>query len=207
MDKGYHLVLMSYWRTAAEWFVSYLKKNNVKKIAYIMNANKRNYIANPDYRMYDLESYQQAGFDVTVVDLDELDKTPNIFDDVDLVYVRGGNTFDILDAARRSGFDKLLAQLLERGVLYASSSAGSILVAPNIEIAENDFAPDYNLVGLKDTAGLSCVDFAVFPHWEERWQEELNKLKEAKKVTYPIRCLTDRQVLIVKDGKEKIIEL
>jgi dipeptidase E len=198
---------MSYWRPVSDWLVEYLRENSVQRIAYIINADKRRYIEEPDLPMYDFEFLKQHGFDITAVDLDELDKTPEIFESVDLVYVRGGNTFDLLEAVQRSGFTEILGKLLSQGVIYAGSSAASTLVGPNIEIAENDFAPDYNLVGLSDTTGLGFTEFAIFPHWEEGWRGELNALIARKNIKYPIRCLKDKQVMVVKDGKEELINL
>lgn len=57
------------------------------------------------------------------------------FSGIDAVYVAGGNTFYLLHHARQSGFDKLLPALLERGLVYIGSSAGSVIAGNTIEIA------------------------------------------------------------------------
>jgi len=207
MEKLHHLVLMSYWRPVSNWFVGYLRENNVKKIAYIMNADRQRLAENNDFVFYDFDFFQNSGFEVDLVDLDKEKDLVNVFKDKDLIYVRGGNTFELLDSVRNSGFDSLLPKLLESGVIYASSSAGSILPGPSIEIADNDFAPDYNSVGLKDMTGLGLVDFAIFPHWEERWRQKLNLLKSERKVNYPVKTLVDNQVVIIKNGKEEFLSI
>ena len=78
----------------------------------------------------------------------------------DVVFVSGGNTYYLLDQARKSGFADWLNDGLE-GRVYVGSSAGSILVTPTILTAANG---DQNIVGLKDLTGVGLVDFEFLPH-------------------------------------------
>src|SRR3989338_1712183 len=41
-----------------------------------------------------------------------------------IVFVSGGNTFYLLDQARKSGFTELLPEFIEKGGVYVGSSAG-----------------------------------------------------------------------------------
>ena len=54
----------------------------------------------------------------------------------DFIYISGGNTFYLLQELRKSKSDKLIAEHIENGKIYIGSSAGSIVLAPNIEYAE-----------------------------------------------------------------------
>lgn len=68
---------------------------------------------------------------------------------------------------KKSGFDELLSDLLQRGVLYVEVSAGSYVACPTIEAANWKHA-DRNIVGLEDLAGLTLVPFILTAHFEER---------------------------------------
>lgn len=53
----------------------------------------------------------------------------------DIIYVQGGETFYLLKHVRKSGFEKVVRKLLDRGVIYIGVSAGSYIVCPTIEMA------------------------------------------------------------------------
>lgn len=86
-------------------------------------------------------------------------------DSVELVIIGGGNTFHLLNEARKTGFDSWLIDNLNDKV-YMGTSAGSILMTPNIAIASVDNG-DENTVGISDLAGLGFVDFELSPHTPE----------------------------------------
>lgn len=207
MNKKYNMILMSYWRTAFDWFVIELRSRDVKKIAYIINADKQKFADNPEFTLYDRDAMVGAGFEVDVIDLDDNKDLESRFADADLIYARGGNTFDLLDATRRSGFDKLLPKLLEKGKIYAASSAGCILVGPSLEISENDFMSDENNAGLADKAGLNLIETAVFPHYVDEYKDKFDKLMLDLNVKYSVARLHDNQVLLVGDGEQRIVNV
>ncbi|GEE02290.1 hypothetical protein nbrc107696_27360 [Gordonia spumicola] len=85
------------------------------------------------------------------------------FDDVDAVYLGGGNTFAILADLRASGRDIELADRVRAGLPYIGLSAGSVIAGPDISPAsvldDPTQAPD-----LPDTAGLGLIDEVIVPH-------------------------------------------
>ena len=54
----------------------------------------------------------------------------------DFIYITGGNTFFLLQELRKSGADKIIAEQIDSGKIYIGESAGSIVVAPDIEFAK-----------------------------------------------------------------------
>ncbi len=121
----------------------------------------------------------------------------------DVVYVNGGNTFYLLDWVRKSGFDKVIRDLVGQGKVYIGTSAGSLLVGPDISVSGWKSSWDRNIVGLKDFSGLGLVPFVVSPHFAESDRQVLeNNMKE---VNYPIIALTDKQAVIVFDDKQELI--
>lgn len=122
-------------------------------------------------------------------------------EDFDVIYVCGGNTFYLLKKVRETGFDKVIIEFAKTDKLYFGVSAGSILVCPNIDIA-NPF--DENDVNLTDLTGLNLTDVIVSPHYYEEEKPIIDKFKG--KLQYEVIPLTDNQALLVLDGETKIIE-
>lgn len=83
----------------------------------------------------------------------------------DVIYVGGGNTYYLLNCFKKCGLYGEMSDLLKTR-MYVGDSAGAIIVTPSIDIAEIDNG-DENIVNLKDTSGLSLVDFEVSPHTPE----------------------------------------
>lgn len=82
----------------------------------------------------------------------------------EFIYISGGNTFFLLQELRRTSADKLIREHIEAGKCYIGESAGSIILAPNIEYAkemeDRDKAP-----ALQGFDSLGAVDFYPLPHY------------------------------------------
>ena len=126
----------------------------------------------------------------------------------DMLLVAGGNTFFLLQQMQKSGFDTLIAKYVEKGLLYAGSSAGSIVAGPDISLARDaddpSAAPD-----LKSTKGLGLTDVIVLPHWGSENFREAYK-KTTKNMYEPGRklvLLDDSQYLKVEKGVYQIVSV
>ena len=122
----------------------------------------------------------------------------------DVFFVAGGNTFYLLYQAQQSGFLHLIANP-DNQKTYVGSSAGSILVCPDIatfdEIDDPALAPD-----LKSTKGAGLIHYLVLPHWgnpvfEQGYQKEYTKLYQSK---YHAILLKDNQYLVVENDQTRI---
>lgn len=152
-----------------------------------------------------MDEIKEIGMQLFTVDLKKENEQSlrETLADCDVVYVNGGNTFYLLDWARKSGFDKVVKDLVVQGKVYVGTSAGSLLVGPDISISGWKSSWDRNIVGLKDFSGLSLVPFVVSPHFTESDRQALeNNMKE---VNYPIIALTDKQAVMVLDEKQELI--
>lgn len=90
-------------------------------------------------------------------------RDPRELQDFDLLFVGGGNTFDLLEHVRAHGFMEPILQFVADGGAYYGGSAGAILAAESIDTAE---LHDENHAGLSDTAGLGLVrNLLVMPHY------------------------------------------
>lgn len=120
---------------------------------------------------------------------------------IDAIYVCGGNTFYLLHKVRESGFGEVIKKLTGKGVVYVGASAGSMILGPDIGLTAE---PDQNDINLRDTAGLNLVDVAISPHY---LKEEEKMIEEwGNKADYKILPLTDNQALLATEGRTKIIE-
>lgn len=150
------------------------------------------------------EVWEKKGHSVVIADLkeDPSDLRKKL-EEVDVIDVTGGDVNWLLDWAKKSKLDMYLKDLLDKGVIYIGTSAGSGLVNPDIGLTW--WEPGWKL----DHVGLGIVDFIVVPHQEESDDrsntENLTKRREYMQslMNYPwkIYFLQDGQAIKVSDAK------
>ena len=150
----------------------------------------------------------EMGFELTEVDLKDKKKDDLLgtLQEVDIVFVAGGNTFYLLEKVRESGFDQVLPILLDKGIIYAGESAGAVLACPTIEpvkfMDEPSKAPN-----LKSFEGLGLVDFVVLPHYGTEFSEAVFEQLKAEygNKGFKLIPLTNDQSIIVENDSYKIV--
>jgi len=178
------------------------KPANKIKLAHIITASKVE--KDTSYLEKDKQKMIDVGFQVEDIDIEgknegELRK---LLSDKDIIYVQGGNTFYLLKFVKESGFDKIVKELVENGIIYIGVSAGSYIACPTIEMAIWKHQ-DKNRVGLTDLTALNLVPFLLFVHFEPKYTAVLKEAIANSK--YPVRILTDEQVILVKDKETKLV--
>mgnify|MGYP000946009741 FL=1 len=128
------------------------------------------------------------------------------FNDADIIYFTGGNSFFLLEQLRKKGVDKLLKEELNKGKLFIGESAGAIVCAPDIKYIEmmDEKPGDYSLT---DDGGLSLINFYVLPHYltapfkkiTEKILEQFNNLD--------ICPINNSQAVIIEDSSKRIVEI
>jgi dipeptidase E len=158
----------------------------------------------------DRDTLLRMGF--RVKDFDIKNKTQETLNqelnNVDVVFVGGGNVFYLLEKTLESGFDTVVKQLIDKGVVYIGSSAGSALVCPTIEYGKS-FDDPKKAPNLNTYDGLGIVDFLIIPHYgKEKYKQKQEVVEdEWRNKGFDIKLLTDNQAIII-DGEEcKIIEV
>jgi dipeptidase E len=117
--------------------------------------------------------------------------------DKNVIHIEGGNTFYLLKAVKAAKFDKIIKEALDRGAVYAGTSAGAYIACPDISVAAQMSSKDN--FGLKDFAALDLVPFLVVAHYTDEEAEEVKRF--AKKSPYPVRILRDGQGILVENEK------
>lgn len=148
------------------------------------------------------KQFKEMGFiKIDFVDL-EAEPTKD-FSSYGVIYVCGGNTFKLLKFAREANFKTSIENLLNQGGVYVGVSAGSIIVSPSINIA-NEVEPDPNDIGLEDLTGFNITDFIILPHYSLEVEKDTKTFE--KKYGVAVERLNDSQAALIENRKKTIIE-
>lgn len=156
--------------------------------------------ADKSYVQWTIDQISELGLKLFTVDL-KGENENSLYDKLkssDIVCVNGGNTFYLLDQAKKSGFDKVVKRLVGEGKIYFGVSAGSYIACPTIEVStwKNH---DSNIIGLKDLSAMNFVNFLMFVHYKDQNKEAVENAVKA--TNYPVVVLTDKQAIVVDDDK------
>jgi dipeptidase E len=180
------------------------------RAAVITNAHDPWPDSLPDALAREVADLTAIGIRASGLDLREFFGNPSALAsrlaEVDLVWVKGGNTFVLRRAMQASGFDTVVRGLLDTDrLVYGGYSAGAIAVTPTLRGTElcdepHLVPPGYPADVVWD--GLGLVPFSIAPHWRSDHPEA--PLME-RVVDYwnqhamPYRTLSDGQVIVVNE--------
>lgn len=154
------------------------------------------------------QDFTDLGFKIKDINLKDLKPNTIIdsFKNIDIAYFSGGNTYYLMYWLKESGFNKIIEKLLQKGVIYMGTSAGSIVAGPNISLAGWKPLEDVNGIKLKNLTGLNLVDFAIYPHYDPTDENHIKRASEQKKsFPHKVIVLTDEQAIAINNGSYKII--
>ena len=150
--------------------------------------------------------FQKMGSKLTELDIskEKYSTIKSTFEETDIIYFTGGNSFYLIDQLRKSEADELLKKELTKGKLMIGESAGAIICASTISYIEQmDEKPeDYSQV---DDKGLNIIDFYVLPHYltapfkkvTEKILDDFSDLN--------ICPINNHQAIIMNDKSSKVI--
>ncbi|MBT6034016.1 MAG: type 1 glutamine amidotransferase-like domain-containing protein [Candidatus Jacksonbacteria bacterium] len=178
------------------------KKIGDCNIAYIITASKK--VNDTGYLEKHKQKMDELGWDYTEIDIagkneEELKKE---LEGYDIVMVEGGNTFYLLKAVRESGFDRVIKDLIEKGVVYIGASAGSYIACPSI-IMSTWSNTGFDRCGITDYTAMNLVPFLIKAHYTPDMKEVLEE--KTKDVDYKTRILTDDQAIVVQGDTIKLL--
>lgn len=183
---------------------------NNKRVAVICNAiDSADEAARSERVGRELAAMKNLGLEPEEVDLrDYFEKTDMIegaLSGYGLLWIRGGNVFTLRKAMALSGFDSVIRQLLDKGVVYGGYSAASC--AAGLTLHGIELCDDINLVPEGYPAetlwdGLNLIDYAIAPHYKSDHPESPmidDVVDYFKKNNIPYKTLHDGEVIIVDD--------
>jgi len=113
----------------------------------------------------------------------------------DVIYIFGGNAFNLLSVARQVGFEQVLNKLKGEKIIVGQSS-GSYILCPNIEMATWK-GTNSNDVGLKDLSGFNYVPFLVTAHYSDKISASVKE--GANKFGIKTYALEDGQAIVINN--------
>lgn len=127
----------------------------------------------------------------------------------DVMYVEGGNSYYLLQESQKNGFGEFIRKRVGEGMIYISTSAGSVIAGPDIEAVRQDkraiLAPE-----LQGTKGFGLVNFVPMLHWGQEDRRELYngyRIEHIYNEDYPYILITDHQYIEVCDDWYQIIDV
>lgn len=150
--------------------------------------------------------FKKLGASVTEIDIstEAYSTIQAVFEDADVIYFTGGNSFFLMDQLRKTETDELLKKELANGKLMIGESAGAIICAPTIQYIEQmDEKPeDYSQ---EDNEGLDLIDFYVLPHYLTAPFKKITERIMAEFSDLNICAINNHQAIIVNDEGSKMI--
>ena len=175
-----------------------------KKVAFIPTASLRE--GYTGYVGSARKLFKKLGASVTEIDIstEAYSTIQSVFEDADVIYFTGGNSFFLMDQLRKTETDELLKKELANGKLMIGESAGAIICAPTIQYIEQmDEKPeDYSQ---EDNEGLDLIDFYVLPHYLTAPFKKITERIRAEFSDLNICAINNHQAIIVNDEGSKVI--
>lgn len=185
------------------------KSTSETTVAYITTAADP--YSDKTFVSFDRAKLVSMGFRITDVDLRQTQGTAleAALNSVDMIFVAGGNTFYLLDWARKSGFVELAKKAVTAGKIYVGSSAGAVICCPDIwyirGLDDPSQAPDLG----QDFTGLNLTADFIIPHAQkQKYADRIAAARqELEAQQHPSVILTDEQALVVTDANSAVTTL
>jgi dipeptidase E len=156
----------------------------------------------------DRRQLEALGCGVTTLDLAGASEraVKKVLAAADVVFATGGNAYVLLWHARRSGFARLVSQVVADGnLVYVGTSAGAILAGPDLEPAASAEGRE-EMPDLDDTTGLRLVDFSVLPHDNDPERNAYNAVVAGDARPGRFYRLRDDQAVLVRGEHIAVIQ-
>jgi len=158
----------------------------------------------------DLVNLKKQGFkQIEIADISALteEEWRERFDEADVLFFEGGETYYLMEWINKSGLAKLLPEYLKTKV-YVGVSAGSMVTSPDLALKMSQVIYDEDRVKTENMKALGLVDFYILPHLNSTYftkMREENIRKAAESISQKIYCLDDQSTLKGVDGKVKVV--
>ncbi|HET6746922.1 MAG TPA: Type 1 glutamine amidotransferase-like domain-containing protein [Candidatus Saccharimonadales bacterium] len=153
-----------------------------------------------------IEYMKSLGLNIEVVDLKnymEESALKNKLSNYDFIWAMGGNTFMLRYEMKRSGFDKIIQDLLNQGIIYGGDSAGALVAGLSINGIESADEPGFSEEVIN--SGIGIVPFSILPHLDNPEFSEVVPLFKKLHQQEEIIELKDSQAVIFENGTHRIV--
>ncbi len=202
------LYLASYRMPTPDDFARLVGKEPAQtKLALINNA--KDFLAKRarDFKDKDLLNYlKDKGFNTELLDLRDFDEAElkTKLQEFDAVWAAGGNTFCLRYQMKRSGFENIIRELLENGLVYGGDSAGAIVMGPTLKGTETADEPKFAEQVI--WKGLNLTDKIIIPHVDNMsLHEALKPMLELYKNNPDAIKLNDNQAYVINNDQSQVV--
>lgn len=161
-----------------------------------------------DFTVGDLVKYmKKLGLKVDEIDLREYSEADSVKQKLsghDLIWAMGGNTYMLRYEMQRSGFDQVIKDLIESGIVYGGDSAGALVAGRSIAGVESADEPEFAEEYIAD--GLNLIPYVVLPHIDNPEFTDVLPVFKEKHQDKEIIELKDSQAIIFNDDGHRIVE-
>lgn len=171
-----------------------------KKIAYIPTASNGNNAWDEWKHGGSWNVVNTLGAVVTPILLEDHRNInfPQSLEDKDIIWMAGGACGYLMLWIKRTKLDVYLPELL-KNTLYVGSSAGSMITAPTLQIADWYIGEEER--GASYMPGLGLTDFDFYPHYEDELYEQIKSQYKGEKM-YLVK---NGEAIIVEDSKVTVL--
>lgn len=160
----------------------------------------------------DLINIQKQNFkQIDIADISAVSKEIWLakFEEADVLFFEGGNTYHLMREINRVGLTELLGELLKTKI-YVGLSAGSMVTCPDLQLKNSQLVYEEDLNETDNMPALGLVDFYVMPHLNSQYFTKIRKenpdiKKSFEGVTNKVYILDDNSAIKVVDDKVEII--
>lgn len=154
----------------------------------------------------DKNAFEKIGVTVDELDISKTNKELIIskLKQNDYIFVSGGNTFFLLQELKKTETDKIITEQINSGKIYIGASAGSIVLAPNIEYIK-DMDDCKKAKDLEDYSGLNIVDFYPVPHYKnEPFKESSERIISKYSSDLKLYPISNFQAILVNGERVEV---
>ncbi|MYR08572.1 type 1 glutamine amidotransferase-like domain-containing protein [Gordonia sp. SID5947] len=199
------MLLLSRWLGAVPAFLT-ARAGPDARVGFVPTASS--IYADRAWVDVDRSTLRDQGFTTVELDIESMpaSELSVSLDDLDAVFVSGGNVFHLLAAMRDTGFADILTRRVRAGLPYLGASAGACVVGPDIEplgmLDDPAEAP-----GLVSTTGLGWIDEVVVPHADGivSGLAVVDELRTRFADRFALRFLDDDQALLVSGASVSVV--
>jgi dipeptidase E len=185
------------------------KKSEETSLVFIPTASNVE-MGDKDWLIDDLINLKKRNFkQIDIADISAL--TENIwkqkFEEADVLFFEGGNTYHLMEWINKSGLVKVLPEYLKTKV-YVGLSAGSCVTNKDTMLKRSQILFKDSLDKTEDIKCLNIVDFYFIPHLNSPYFENLDEnsiRKVCKEIKDKIYVLDDQSALKIIDEKIEVI--
>ena len=196
-------------RKSESAFLKLFNKQTNINVAFIANAADNYSDGTPEFVDTSIERFRELGVNAELIDLrvfKSSDEMYRVLSSFNCLWLSGGNTWNLRYIAQKTGFDTIVRDLVESGIVYGGESAGAIIATPTIRYS--DIIDDPDEAPEKIDTGFNLVEFTIVPHWDKKpYHNELQKMKTSLEgELFEVVTLGDNHALVVDDISRTIID-